>query len=135
LSRVVNDSSLTFTTLSQVGIQTTIDGKLEIKAEVLDAAVAEDFDAIAALFNSPKGVATRMDELVSTMLGTDGQIESRELRLRGQIEDIGEDRERLDARMQSVRARLEAQFNAMDRLVAQLNTTSQFLAQQLGGLS
>ncbi|MGD8339322.1 MAG: flagellar filament capping protein FliD [Gammaproteobacteria bacterium] len=135
LSRVINDSSLTFTTLSQLGIQTTIDGKLEIDGGVLDSAVAEDFDAIASLFNSPSGVATRMNDLVATILGTDGQIEGREERLRTELEGIGEDRERLDTRMQSVRARLEAQFNAMDQLIAQLNTTSQFLAQQLGGLA
>ena len=135
ISRVIDDDSLAFTTLAQLGVKTKIDGTLEIEAERLDAALNANFDAVEALFTSDEGIGTRMDELVSTMLGTSGQIETRESRLRSVLDLIGEDRERLETRMASVRSRLEKQFNAMDQLIAQLNQTSQYLASQLGGLS
>ncbi|MEM8769582.1 MAG: flagellar hook protein FliD, partial [Pseudomonadota bacterium] len=50
------------------------------------------------------------------------------------IDDLGEQREALDLRMESVRARLTAQFSALDSLISQLDTTSAFLGQQLASL-
>ena len=82
-----------------------------------------------------RGYADRLDTLLDQLLDDDGLLETRIDGLNDRIEDINEDRERLEARMLALEARLFRQFNAMDALVAQLNSTSQFLAQQLSSLA
>ncbi len=132
LSAVVNDASLPFNTLAEIGIVTTSAGNLEIDAERLNDAFATDFDGLGRLFSEDGGIATKLLARVDTFLDSDGQIESREGRLRSRLDDLGGARERLDQRLESVRRRFELQFNAMDLFISQLNTTSQYLAQQLG---
>ena len=67
-------------------------------------------------------------------IGPDGQIENREESLQEELGGIEDQRFDLDARMESVRARYELQFAAMDALVAQLQATGDFLTQQLAAL-
>ena len=45
------------------------------------------------------------------------------------------ERAALDARMEAVGSRYKAQFVAMDALVGQMSSTSNYLAQQLASLS
>ena len=77
------------------------------------------------------GCAQRLDDLVSSYLDADGLIESRTEGLNGRLEAIEARREALDRRMESLEARLLKQYTAMDTLVAQLQTTSSYLTQQL----
>ena len=51
------------------------------------------------------------------------------------LERISEDRVRLDLRIESYRERLVAQFSAADSLIAQLNSTQQYVSQQLAALA
>lgn len=132
LSRVVADAGLSFATLAEIGIVTTTTGTLEINDSRLDAAFAADFDGVGRLFANEGGIGKQLLSLAERFLGDSGQIETRQDRLRARLDVIGEDRERLDQRIEAVRRRLELQFNAMDQLISQLTTTSQFLAQQLG---
>lgn len=132
LSRVVEDAGLSFSTLAEVGIVTTATGNLEINEARRDAAFATDFDGVGRLFANEGGIGTTLLSLVERFLGDTGQIGTREDRLRSRLDDIGDSRERLDRRIEAVRRRFEQQFNAMDRLISQLTSTSQFLAQQLG---
>jgi flagellar hook-associated protein 2 len=132
LSRVVDDAGLSYATLAEIGIVTTTTGTLEINDARLDAAFAADFDGVGRLFANEGGIGAQLESLVERFLGDSGQIETRQDRLRSRLDVIKEDRDRLDQRIEAVRARLEKQFNAMDQLISQLTTTSQFLAQQLG---
>ena len=75
-----------------------------------------------------------MDAILGGILDTSGQIESREEALKERLERITDQREVLDRRMDAVRERYSKQFNAMDALVAQLNSTSGFLQNQLANL-
>jgi flagellar hook-associated protein 2 len=132
LSSIVGDSSSAYRTLAEIGVVTTAKGRLDLKSDRLDAAFASDFDGIGRLLAGEDGIASRLLERVEAYLASDGQIEGREDRLRGRLDDLKEDRERLEQRLEAVRKRYQLQFNAMDLFVSQLNTTSQFLAQQLG---
>ena len=55
--------------------------------------------------------------------------------LQGKLEDIAEQQVELDVRMTSFRERLVAQFSAADSLIAQLNSTRDFVTQQLEALA
>jgi flagellar hook-associated protein 2 len=132
ISEVSDDTSAAFRTLAEIGIATTSDGRLELDDGKLSEAIATDITGVGQLFSAEGSIGTKLLERVAAFIESDGFIESREDRLRDRLEDLGEARERLEQRLEAVRERFQRQFNAMDSLVAQLGTTSQFLAQQLG---
>jgi flagellar hook-associated protein 2 len=135
LGRAVGDSSDPFRTLAEIGITTGSNGRLSVDSERLADALAADFDGVGrVLADEDGGVAVRLQSIVDDVLGTAGRISARESTLRTQLDQIGDRRETLEARMEQVRKRYETQFNALDRLVGQLNQTSTFLTNQLANL-
>ena len=124
-----------YTSLVSIGITTESNGFLSIDADKLTGAIADDFDDVGKVFASTNGIAVRMDAVVENTLGSTGAIETRENSLKTILDRVEDQRGVLDRRMASVRSRLLDQFNAMDRLVAQLNTTSSFLTAQLAQIS
>jgi flagellar hook-associated protein 2 len=124
-----------FASLIDLGVTAELDGKLSIDGAKLDGAFDQDFDAIGNLFTAPEsGVAARLDALVDPYLSTGGLLDTRTDGLNLSIEDIGDRRQSLDERLAAVETRLFDQFNALDSLLAQLQSTSNFLAQQLANL-
>jgi flagellar hook-associated protein 2 len=81
------------------------------------------------------GFAGRMKDLLDEVLETDGLIADRTEGIDRQIEGIDRQREAFNRRMETVEARYRAQFTALDTLIARMNSTSNFLTQQLAGLS
>ena len=81
-----------------------------------------------------RGIADKLSSLLSGFLDEDNIIDARVDGVQNRIDDINEQRERFAARMDALEQRLRAQFNAMDGLVAQLRSTSDFLSQQLASL-
>lgn len=81
-----------------------------------------------------QGLMTLLDDQLAAYLDSDGTLGAVTKGLRSQIDDLADDRERLSLRTEKLKARLTAQFTAMDTLVAQLNSTGQFLTNQLAGL-
>lgn len=81
-----------------------------------------------------RGITQTLDDLISSFLDKGGFINSREEGFNTELDKIAELREKLDSRVNSLEARLIQQFSAMDALVSQLKTTSDFLTQQLDNL-
>ncbi|MDJ0776696.1 MAG: flagellar filament capping protein FliD [Gammaproteobacteria bacterium] len=81
-----------------------------------------------------QGIAGQLDDLLDSFLETDGFINAREQGINDSLEEIQDDRVRLDDRIAALEARLVRQFSALDALVAQFNQTSNFLSQQLANL-
>ena len=130
----VQDLDATFSTLSEVGVEVQLDGTLNLNNERLDEVVAEDFVKFGQLFSTTDGFATRLYDLTDGYLESDGIIESRTQGLTSTIEGFSDDREALNDRLASLETRLLRQFNALDSLLAQLTSTSNFLTQQLSTL-
>ena len=80
------------------------------------------------------GISAQLDDLISTILGSDSIFESRIDGLNDRISGIGDDRVVLDRRLAATESRLLSQFTALDTLIAQLQSTSNFLTQQLAAL-
>ncbi len=80
------------------------------------------------------GLAGALDGILDNFLQSDGTIASREQGLNEGLEDIEDDRFRLEDRILALEARLVRQFSALDTLIAQFNQTSSFLTQQLANL-
>lgn len=134
LSIAVNDIDAPFSTLSDVGIEVQLNGKLEIDEDSLSTVLADDFVKFGQLFANSDGFAVRIHGLADSFLKSDGIIETRTKGLEQTIDGFTDDREALNERLASLETRLLRQFNALDSLLAQLSSTSNFLAQQLNNL-
>ena len=81
-----------------------------------------------------RGYADRLSSYLSTILQSDGVLDSTTDSIQSRIDSIGEDRENLQRRLVTIEARLRSQFSALDVLVSNLQSTSDFLTQQLDAL-
>lgn len=82
-----------------------------------------------------EGVAERTVDLVTSIVGADGAIESRTDGLNRELEQIQESKVRLEERIAAYRERLVSQFSAADSLISQLNSTRDYVSQQLAALA
>lgn len=82
-----------------------------------------------------EGVAERTVDMVTSMVGAGGAIESRTDSLNRELEQIQESQVRLEERITAYRERLVSQFSAADSLISQLNSTRDYVTQQLAALA
>jgi flagellar hook-associated protein 2 len=135
MSIAVTDISATFDTLGELGIESDVDGKLELDISKLDDILATEFTKVGQLFASSDGFAVRLSAVVDGYLDEDvGLIKIRTDGLDTTIEDIADKRKTLNVRLERLEKNLLRQFNALDALVGQLSTTSNFLTIQLANL-
>lgn len=123
-----------FGRLSDVGISLQADGSLKIDSTKLDAAIKDPTKDISGLFGNATGttgIAAVLANEVKNMLSTDGLITNRTNGINATIKRLNDDKAALETRMTRIEDRLRAQFTALDRAMGSLNTTSQFLTQQL----
>ncbi len=133
-STPVSSVTGSFNSLSSIGITTTQDGKLELDSDLLDDAISSDFDQFDELFSSDEGFATKLRDLVTDYTNSSGIISSRVTSLNSQLDRIADDRLNLNMKIESLQLRLTNQFATMDALVAQFNSTQNFLTQQFENL-
>ncbi len=123
-----------FGTLAGIGVTTDEAGHFQVDGSKLDEALSADFTSISQLFAGENGLASKLDETLGRYLASDGVLESRTSGLKAGIKGVADDREQLGKRLASIEKRYRAQFNAMDTLLGQLQSTSGFLSQQLSNL-
>jgi flagellar hook-associated protein 2 len=131
ISNRVAAATAPYDTLAGVGITTNSDGTLKLDETRLSNALRAGFDVVGQLFGSDNGIAARLYGIVDAAIRGDGQVTTRTERLQRDKRSIDQDRVALDRRMESVERRYRAQFIAMDSLLAQLQSTGSYLAQQL----
>ncbi|WP_083648899.1 flagellar filament capping protein FliD [Cellulosimicrobium sp. CUA-896] len=121
------------TSLATIGIEITRYGEITFDAEKLGAAMAEDPDGTTSLFSQ---VAARVQDAAESLSDKyDGMlttsIQSRETTAKRLDDQIAGWDLRLDQR----RARLTAQFTAMEVQLARLDSQQQWLTGQLAALT
>jgi flagellar hook-associated protein 2 len=124
-----------FTALSQLGIRVGKDSVLEFDADKFRQALETDRDAVQAVFSFKEtakdadgntrvaraGVGVRIDEYLARLTDSiDGVFKSRVDTLGGQIKINDRRIADIDKVLESKRARLEQQFLAMERALAQM---------------
>jgi len=129
-----NVTGAVFSNLYELGITIGEKGSLIIDDTVLDERLSNDLIDVKQFFSSANGLAQTFGNAVSGYVDDDGIINSRTEGLQSRLDGIDDKRDRLDRRMEALEARLNAQFTAMDILVAQLQSTGSFLTQQLANL-
>jgi len=128
-----------FSALSQLGFKTQKDGTLMVDDQVLSDAVDKNLDSVVSLLSGKDGqpgLAKQFKDYLDSMTNSTTGM------LQGRKESINNSIKRIDDRITSVEARLgqrqktlEAQFGAMEILVNNLNSQSNYLTQQMTALS
>jgi flagellar hook-associated protein 2 len=124
-----------YTSLASIGIRTNADGTLVVDSTKLQKAIDTDPTAVGNIFGSANGVANRVFAKTEKWLASDGQFATRSATLDKQSKDADKQIKALELRMAQIEARYRRQFNALDSMLANMQTQSAFLAQQLSSLS
>ena len=134
---VTSAASTTFTRLSEVGFDVQRDGSIRLNETKIASALANPTEArklfgnVDTLVPANNGIATQIRSMADRLLGSDGTIITRSEGLRKRI-DLNQDRQdALEGRIAQVEKRLRAQYTALDRQMAQLNSLSGYITQQL----
>ncbi|CAM3870711.1 MULTISPECIES: flagellar filament capping protein FliD [Pseudoalteromonas] len=120
--------------LSQLGVEADRYGKLTLDSERLDEKIESNVDLVQEFFlgeNDDDGFAQSFDELMNFYTDSDGIVQNRIDSKQNQLDSIDDERIDFARKMESLESRLYAQYNSMDLLVAQLNSTSSYVQAQL----
>jgi len=120
--------------LAEIGITTNQDGTLTLDSAKLNTELGNNIGDIQQIFTSTNGIAPSLTTLIDQYTSSTGILSDRTTSLNNKLTSIGDERLQLSTRLTKLETRLRAQFGAMDTLVAQLNSTGQFLTQQLANL-
>jgi|JI81BgreenRNA_FD_contig_71_900711_length_3857_multi_3_in_0_out_0_4 flagellar hook-associated protein 2 len=126
-----------FSELSALGVRSAKDGSLTLDAAKFDQALASSPTAVSDLFrkSSPDSLGSRLAaRLDGAVAPNTGLLESRTKALNDRLKGLQTDRDRLDVRIARVEEGYRRQFTALDGIVAQLQSTSSFLTQELARL-
>ena len=131
ISDVVEGVSGAFDTLASIGITTQRDGSLGLDPAKLGSALNSNFDDVAELLAGDNGIIKSLDDKLDSFLRSDGILASRNSTFLTQLKDIDEQRAQLNLRMESFEERIRQQYTNLDILVGQLQSTGDFVTQQL----
>jgi len=131
----VGSTSSTLNTLMSVGVQFDRYGVMSLNSTKLDEAIGDNMTPLVDLFQSSNGISTRTSAHLTQYVQSSGLIDSQTTSLNDQQRRIGDQRASLTVRMSALQNQWLKQFNAMDSVVAQFNSTGSYLTQALSGLS
>jgi flagellar hook-associated protein 2 len=125
-----------FSHLADLGINLNREGQLEVDSSVLNSALDDYFDDVLQFFTQStegsEGFAVRMTDTLDAILSsTQGTLVARTNGIQDSIDDIGDQVERLEMRVLAWETRTRAQFNALEVLLAEYQTTGNYLSQQI----
>ena len=134
LSRIIGGSA-NGATLSSIGISLQVDGTLKLDSDKLNAALADGGKQVSDVFGGDNGFSAQLGAQLTNWVGDHGVLTGRTDSISQQLKDLGDQQTALDARMDSLTARYQAQFTALDTLMSKLNSTSSYLQQQFDALT
>ena len=120
--------------LASLGITTSRDGLLEIDEKVLKNGVDNNFEAVKNLFVGDNSIMGKLSNTLEGYTGGDGLIQVKIDSYKTTLDRLEDERTNFAEKMTALENRLYSQFNAMDLLVGQLNSTGSYLSAQLENL-
>lgn len=131
----VADSTGAIRSLSQMGITTDPkDGMLKVDDVKLSAALKDNMVDVQKLFAGENGISKKLGATADIFIKSGGLISSASDSMTASLKDMEKQytatSARIDAKMEGYRK----QFSAMDAMVAQMNSVSSYLTQQLSML-
>ena len=135
LSQSTGASSM-FSTLSSIGVQVQKDGSLLLSDTTFNNALTNLPQLTKALSNvdatnpSNNGFGKRFNDWTSSLLGIDGTLPGKTASIQSSITSNQKDQDAMNALLAQTKARLQAQYTALDSTMAQANSLAAFVTQQ-----
>lgn len=123
-----------YQTLASIGITTNKDGTLALDTKKLENALQADFSGVSAMFSSDNGIAARLYTKATDRLSGTAALATRNANLDAQTKQLKTESAALEVRLATIEARYRKQFSALDSLLMGMQTTSNYLQQQLANL-
>jgi len=124
-----------YANLSALGLKTAVDGSLSLDGSKFDTAIAANPLAVKNLFGEGAEFGKNLRDMLHNFIGDQGLLADRSKSLDSRMKSVTEQRAGLDARMERLEASYRRQFTALDAMMAQMQGTSSYIAQQLGAIS
>ena len=123
--------------LSEFGITSSAgSGELELESEKLISALEENRESVIAFFSDEdSGFAVGMENMLEGYLKSGGTLDSVVRGANDKVDSIERSRDSMERRLEMIEQRYLDQFGALDTLMANMTTTSEYLASQLDMLS
>lgn len=125
--------------LGDIGIATDPStGKLEFDQAKFKQQLDDNPGAVSALFaerDGVDGIAGRTLDRLEGFLSSNGSLSNRTDGLNKTLSNIQDQRDQLELRIASYEERLINQFSAADSLIAQIQSTGNFVSQQLAAIA
>lgn len=140
IHRQFGDSGQAVRRLNDLGLSVDEDGKLSLDETTLDSALADNRAAVETFFTSTvsgsEGFAVQLDTTLDGYLQSDtGLLAAKEEGLQSSVKQIANQVERIELRLIKREEVLRRQFESLENLMAQFNSTSGALEQQLESLA
>ena len=125
-----------FTSIFDIGLGVDKEGYLEKSTLVrsLNTAMDENFDDIGKAFAGENGIAKQFESFLDNYVSSKGILKQREDNLNTQVTDLEDDVLNHEFRMTELEGRLRKQYAGLDVLLAQMQSTQQYLGAQLASL-
>ncbi|MGV8922431.1 MAG: flagellar filament capping protein FliD [Thermomonas sp.] len=118
--------------LKAMGITINKDGTLKFDEAGFDTGVQKDPTIAARLFSgASNSLSGKLDATIDRLVNADGLFEHRSDSLTARTKSLANQRSALDFRMTQAESRYRTQFTALDTLLTKLQSSSDFLSQQL----
>src|SRR6056297_1942072 len=128
--------------LASVGIEIDRDGVMSFDSGKMTDALEDSPEEVMNLFNAEQGeegfdgVATRMDQYVDQLIQSNTGTIPRKIDFYDtRMDNIDEDIEDQERRLESTRERYREQFTAMEEAMSQMQQQQSWMQQQLASLS
>lgn len=121
--------------LTDIGISFQKDGTIAVNDAKLQSAIDARPSDLQALFAGTDGVATRLNTLLTNVLGDGGVISNRTSGLNASLRSLSMRENAEQSRLDRLQASYRAQFTRLDTALASMQNTSTYLTQQLKQLS
>lgn len=131
-----NSASSSWSRLSEIGLSLKSDGTLETNTTKLDNALG-NLPELKKLLSadgattSGTGFVRRYKNLADAALGSSGVFESRTAGIRASVDRNSKSQELMQVRLDQTKARLQAQYSALDTKMATLTNLSTYMTQQI----
>jgi flagellar hook-associated protein 2 len=118
--------------LADIGVSIDASGVMTVDATKLQSSVESNFSKFQALID---GYGRSVSNLVTSLTDTNGVITARTDGLKDSIKLLDNQKDLLNNRLIAIEKRYRARFSSLDTLISGLQTTSNFLTQQITRLS
>lgn len=116
----------------ELGLRSDRNSRISLDADAFAARLLEDpAGALASL----RGFSDALGDSLGRFSGSDGVLNSRTETMQSSLRSIDLRRDQLDRRIELYESRLRRQFGALDQMISQMQSTSNFLASQLATLA